>query len=299
MQALGCFYPIKGLMNSQINHLAAFRRYVPRINSGGNYCGHDPQAPQFVLTKPAKTGKGGLPAVIIRAMERVQQYYASPRRIFPSLDLVNGSTRQQRSERREACICTLAALLKHTDLATLKVGIPTSSGFVNLSFQTLRKQTMLSEKRFERAVRDLKAAGFITVAQPKEELAPGKWISHNAVKAISASVFALVGLAKALQKERVKASKRQSAKNKVSKERPEQGTMTSRYRVRQFLAAAFGKPGRKKPHNYQEPLSDHQRTELQKMLTNIMAELRYQHPEWPSEKIKYEAKLIMAKAAGM
>ena len=287
-------------MNSQNNHISAFRRYVPRVNPGGNYCGHNPQAPQFVLKNPAKTGKGGLPAVLIRAMERIQQYYAAPRRLFPSLDLANGSERQQRSERREACICTLAALLKHVDLATLKVGIPTQGGFINLSFSALRKQTLLSERRFERAIQDLKSAGFITVAQPKEEVSPGKWVAHNAVKAISASVFALVGLAKALSFERQKASKRTARlRKKVDPDTSGPGTLTSRYRVKQFLAAAFGKPGKDDKYNYKDPLSDHHKTQMQKILMSIMVDLKGKHPDWKPDKIRHEARLILEKAADL
>ena len=119
-------------------------RYVPRANLGGNFCGHNPRNPRFTLTRPAKTGKGGIPPVLTLCAERLQDYYHRPRQVIPSLDLANGSARQQRSERREACVLLLTALLKYTDLASLRVGIPTPEGFLNLTVGFLAAQTGLT-----------------------------------------------------------------------------------------------------------------------------------------------------------
>jgi len=86
------------------------RAYVPRANLGGNFCGHDPRNPRFTLTRPAKTGKGGIPPILTELAARLEHYYAHPRQLIPSLDLANGSARRQRSERREACVLTAKAL---------------------------------------------------------------------------------------------------------------------------------------------------------------------------------------------
>jgi len=92
-------------------------------------------------------------------MALLKSYYDNPRQIIPSLDLANGSERQQRSERREACLLLLMALLKYTDLASLRVGIPTQDGFLSLTVDYIGKQTGMTLKRVERALADLKAAG--------------------------------------------------------------------------------------------------------------------------------------------
>jgi len=140
------------------------RPYPPRANQGGNFCGHDPRNPRFTLTRPAKIGKGGIPPILTELAERLQDYYHRPRQLIPSLDLANGSNRQQRSERREACVLLLNALLKYTDLASLRVGIPTQNGFLSLTVDYIAKQTGMTLKRVERALADLKTSSLVTPA---------------------------------------------------------------------------------------------------------------------------------------
>ncbi|SIT20630.1 hypothetical protein SAMN05421686_1221, partial [Thalassolituus maritimus] len=92
------------------------------FNFGGNLCGHDKQVPDFRLVRPIKTGVAGIPLVLIMAVQRLTGYYDRPT-LLPSLNRVNDSDRQQRSERREACIVTLASALKYTDLSSIRVGV--------------------------------------------------------------------------------------------------------------------------------------------------------------------------------
>ena len=129
-----------------------------RINTGGNFCGHNPLKPLFTLAKPARKGKGGIPRVLTLCAERLTNYYNKPRKIIPSLDLANGSQRQQRSERRESCIRLMSALLKRVDLASLRVGIPTANGFMSYTVDYVTIDTGMNQKRVERALSDLKAA---------------------------------------------------------------------------------------------------------------------------------------------
>ena len=184
------------------------RPYAPRENLGGNFCGHDPLSPRFTLARPAKTGKGGIPRILTLCSERLKGYYYNPRKLIPSLDLANGSQRQQRSERRESCLLSLMALLKYTDLASLRVGIPTQDGFLSLTVDYIAKQTGMTLKRVERALADLKTSGLVTIAQPRKRLPDGYWKSLAAVKAISRNLFAIFGLDRRLKQERTKASKR-------------------------------------------------------------------------------------------
>ena len=99
---------------TDVSH-SANRAYVPRVNLGGNFCGHDPSDPILNTLNPVKTGKGGLPRVLSLCMERMDSYYARPSKVLPTLNAANGSQRQQRSERREACIRLLKALLKNSN----------------------------------------------------------------------------------------------------------------------------------------------------------------------------------------
>ena len=163
--------------------------------------------PVFAFTQPIKKGKGGLPRVLTTLMERLPGYYDSSRQVIPSLDLANGSDRQQRSERREACVRIVNALLLHTEVASLRVGIPTSTGFLNLTFDYIANKTGMTLRRSERALRDLKRAGLITVAQPRQLKEDGTWKGLSAVKAISKDLLSLFGLTDMLAFERIKASK--------------------------------------------------------------------------------------------
>jgi hypothetical protein len=178
------------------------------FNLGGNLCGHDKQAPDFRLVRPIKTGVAGIPLVLIMAVQRLTGYYDRPT-LLPSLNRVNDSDRQQRSERREACIVTLASVLKYTDLSSLRVGIQTVEGFRPWSLKMIHRATGLSWSRFERAWLDLKAAGIVSSSQKKAILKDNEWHYEIAVKALNASLFSALGLGSMLKKERKKAVRRQ------------------------------------------------------------------------------------------
>lgn len=152
-------------------------------------------------------------------MERIQDFFDDPN-LLPTLNGANGSSRQQRSERREACTKVLIAILSHTDLASLRVGIPTPKGFMNYTVAYIAKVTGMCQKRVERALRDLKAAGLITVSQPRKLSEDGQWIGLAAVKAVSKHLFGVVNLARMLVRERKKASKRHKKKTQEWANKP-------------------------------------------------------------------------------
>ena len=256
------------------------RPYAPRENLGGNLCGHDPRSPRVTLTKPPKTGKGGIPFVLSHLITLLKSYYDNPRQIIPSLDLANGSNRQQRSERREACMLMLTALLKYTDLASLRVGIPTPDGFLNLTIDFLAEQTGMALRRAERALADLKAAGLVTIAQPRKRLPDGSWKGLAAVKAISRHLFSLFGLGGMLKRERNKANKRQAKKAKKQE-------TADRSRIALALKTLIGKlsskPIRKPPDNL----------EYRRRLNIKLAELKAQHWDWPRDRLIDEAERLL------
>ncbi len=283
-------------------HFLVAHTYTSRINPGGNFCGHDPANPRFVLKHPVKTGKGGIPLVISRLMERITQYYERPRMLIPTLDLANGSERQQRSERREACVCMLAALLKYTDLTSLRVGIPTADGFKSMTVDFIAKQTGMTLKRCERAIADLKAAGLLTVSQPRQLLPDGRWVGLAAVKAVSHHLFHIFGLGTMLKFERDKASKRLAKKAKEWQRQKEAddnkpGTRTGRARFGLFMSVLAGGGKDKKPTKPVQEPPPNQEFKRQKDLTVVAAQLKERYPDWNSQQCFAEAERILSGAA--
>ena len=187
----------------------AKRAYIPRTNPGGNFCGHQPDAPRLELVRP--TTAKARPGILRELQGRVRQYYSAPRYI-PSLNAANGSKRQQRSERREACLLLLNAILEFTDLASLRCGVPTSAGFISLTLDYLVQYTGLNIRRAERAMADLKRANLLTVSQPRQLQDDGSWRGLAAVKAVNALLFTAFGLYERLRHERDRATKRLAKK---------------------------------------------------------------------------------------
>jgi len=223
--------------------------------------------------------------VLTLCAERLQDYYHRPRQVIPSLDLANGSARQQRSERREACVLLLTALLKYTDLASLRVGIPTPEGFLNLTVGFLAAQTGLTLKRVERALADLKASGLVTLSQPRKRRPDGSWQGLAAVKAISRHLFALFGLGKVLKRERVKASQRLKLKARQWALKAEQATHAGLAQLALALTALPGKLGGTPKRKHKPPDDwEHRR---QRDITAL--ELKQTFPHWTRQQLLDEA----------
>ena len=189
--------------------MSVARSYTPRENSGGNFCGHQPDAPRLELVRP--TTDKIRPKILAELQGRVRQYYRAPRYI-PSLNSANGSKRQQRSERREACLLLLNAILEFTDLTSLRCGVPTSAGFISLTLDYLVQYTGMNMRRAERAMADLKRANLLTVSQPRQLQEDGSWRGLAAVKAVNALLFTAFGLHERLRHERDRAAKRLAKK---------------------------------------------------------------------------------------
>lgn len=171
----------------------------------GNKCGHRPDAPRF-FSAPKKHAK--LPPLLRTVQVAIRDYYWKID-IFPYLNAVNGSTRQQRSERREACIELLGCILHFTDLVTLRVGVPQANGsMMGLTMPYLAKLSGLGERRAERAISDLKKAGYITVHPICEKLEDATYKGFAAIRTVSNKLFTALGFADWLKHERRKATER-------------------------------------------------------------------------------------------
>lgn len=265
------------------------KKFKKRINLGGNYCSHDPDNPVLTLAKPALVGKGGIPRILTLCMERLDAYFTRPKKVIPSLNLANGSTRKQRSERRESCILLLKALIKRVDLVSLRVGIPTAEGFSCYTLDYVALDTGVALRRIERAMHDLKAAGIITVSQPREQQSDGSWKGLAAVKTISKHLFGLLGLAEMLKKERDKASKRM--KQKIQGWAEELITRTSRARDSLSLKAAYARVGKKQNNHAKNKVNDpSDNAEYRKQLMIKAAQIKKEHMDWDRDKCFDEAK---------
>lgn len=174
----------------------------------GNRCGHNPDDPCWF--KPPE--KHALrPKILIRLIEIIRQYYQKPVETLPLLNAVNESDRQQRSERREACVAILGCILHYTDLVTLRVGIPQADGsMMGLTVPYLAELSGLNERRAERAIRDLKAAGIITVHPLCEKLNDTTYKGYAAIRTVTKYLFVAFGLGAWLQHEQRKAQERKN-----------------------------------------------------------------------------------------
>lgn len=175
----------------------------------GNRCGHHPDAPRYFVTPEKHATR---PQILRRAQSAIQTYYRRPDTL-PTLNSANRSSRQQRSERREACISLLACILHYTDLTTLRVAIPQPNGTAaGLTMPYMAALAALGERRAERAIRDLKAAGIITVHPICEKLDNARYKGLAAIRTVSKELFAALGLGRWLAHERRRAGERQAQK---------------------------------------------------------------------------------------
>ncbi len=171
----------------------------------GNRCGHDPSAPRSFVPPE---GHAKRPGVLRKIINGVRGYFDTPGKI-PTLNAVNGSTRQQRSERREACILVMSAAIHYLDLVTLRVGVPQDDkSFLGITMKKLAEIAGIGLRRAERAAHDLVAAGIMTVYPICEQVGPGEFVGRAAIRTIPSSLFGIFAAEERLKHERTRASKR-------------------------------------------------------------------------------------------
>lgn len=166
---------------------------------------HPEQAWPDDLPRPAPANA---PWILREIKLRLQRYFASPSGWLPQLNAANGSARQQRSERREACVQLLRAFTKYCDLRTLRVGVPAREGWLDFTFEYLAEQAGLPVRRAERALKDLKRAKLVTVRRQcervEEEHEP-RYRGLAAITYLTPAVFESFGLGRRLRIERNRA----------------------------------------------------------------------------------------------
>ena len=177
---------------------------IEASKSSGNRCGHDPHNPQLSPTVPIRTGPGGLPRILSLAAERLKEWFWNPKKC-PELQA--NPDRQIRSERREAIQIVLEYLLSRLDLVTLCVGVPTPChGFIDVDMRSIVAGTGLGKRRCERAIAQLKAAGFMKVEQPRHRNEEGQYVGLRAIRVVTRKLFEWLNLGPMLERERKRAS---------------------------------------------------------------------------------------------
>jgi hypothetical protein len=230
----------------------------------GNRCGHRAGDPRWFVA-PEKHGLR--PRVLIKLGEKIRAYYNDPAETIPSLNLANGSARQQRSERREACLQLLGAIIHYLDLATLRVGFPGGDGSIqNVTWDFLAVASGLGERRAERAAADLVKSGIITVRRLSERQKDGSYRGLAAIRNVSQDLFAIFGMGRWFNHERRKAQVR---RNKRTQQPPQEG------RSKVFLLFKSTLRRRSQKRSGQEPTNR----------TVKLRELLLAHPDRPIEEL--------------
>ncbi len=177
--------------------------HLPPIS--GNRCGHDPKNPRLNPLEPIKSGPGCPPRILSLAAERAKEWFFTPDKcpLFRA-----ESERQLRSERREAIQVVLEFLLSRLELASLWIGTPTmKEGFIDLDMKSIVEGTGLGQRRCERAIGNLKEAGFMEVKQPRFQSEDGRYFGLRAIRLLTVRFFEWLGLGPMLARERARASK--------------------------------------------------------------------------------------------
>ena len=252
----------------------------------GNRCGHNPADPGFDLDAFLE-GRKRPPGILLVLMERLTQYYHNPQ-LIETLNRANGSLRQMRTERREACIWVLWGLLLFCELASLRVGKPTYEGFVPLPLRVIAKWTQLPMRRLERALVDLQVAGLITVApQKRRRLPDGRYIGYASVRLVAKELFALFGLHNWLKHSRRFVSGRL---HDWAKKQNLTLAQVARFRLlERFLGYQKGPPSNAPPPAPSVPSGD----EFMKRWNRTLFQLSQDHPDWTTEQLHSEARRLL------
>lgn len=189
------------------------------MTGSGNRCGHNPEKPRWFAPPDTHAAR---PGVLRRLIESIRDYYTAPDTFLPLLNACNGSDRQQRSERREACLSVLGCILHYTELASLRVGIPQADGsMAGLTMERIAELTQLGLRRAERAIHDLVQAGLVTVHPFCQKLDDATYKGYAAIRTVTQHLFKVFGLDKWLLHERRKAAERLKKKTRKADQRAE------------------------------------------------------------------------------
>lgn len=240
----------------------------------GNRCGHIRELPRF-YARPEEHKKTY--DIIHIAAERVQDYYWNPvENWLPNLSYARSTTRQQRSERREAIAAITSIMLNSLDLATFRIIRLFNGTPIPLSVKEIATKAGIGERRVERAIFDLKRAGYLEVNYRYESLPSGQIKPLVAIKSFSSSFFYHLGITyEKLEQVRL------FAKNRLKKfnRKLQMAAAEAKSAFRGFASKLEFRPTK----NYNTP-----KTSIDEIIR--WQKLREEHPDWSPEQIKAAAK---------
>lgn len=130
--------------------------------SHGNKCGHDKE---FCRTYERHFKHKEPPPLILKAAAAMADFYHYCHKFLPRLKTVNGSTRQQKTERREGIVGVGQVLINYCDLATWRVHThyKDESGKRYGVTEFIAHKLGYTIKRVQRALSDLKNTAYINI----------------------------------------------------------------------------------------------------------------------------------------
>jgi len=209
----------------------------------GNRCGHISDSPRLYLIPDSYKLP---PNVIQYAIAKLKDFYNAPERWLKKLSLARTSSRQERSEAREADCAVAGILLQYLDLSTMRFGIFQNNGnFTSFDMRFIAKKLGWRNdadeaedrealrrgeeprhrglKRVQRALERLNKAGYITTHTRckvvRGEGGEAKHLGLAAVRCLSVQFFYDLGIRpEELKKKRDEAVKRLKARLKKEAE---------------------------------------------------------------------------------
>ncbi|WP_137910225.1 MULTISPECIES: Crp/Fnr family transcriptional regulator [unclassified Burkholderia] len=250
-------------------------------------------APSRRMALPARVWPADIPCPapansprLLRELKlRLGRYLETPQAWLPALNAANGSRRQQRSERRIACVQLVRALVKFCDVSTLRIAVPAQSGWVDFTLPYLAEQAGLSVRRAERALRDLVTARLVK-SRPQCEVEVSdegpRYRGLAAIRYVTPALFEQFGLGKWLRHERTRAHLRMQRRRDAARKRERKvgagggqllAQLTDKLAAAQAKAAARG------------TLSESdRRAELERAVMIRAGELKATYPDWDRDR---------------
>ena len=280
---------------------------IKRINHGGNFCGHEPKNPRFIMEHHAYYDKQKIddlgskrrPRILYDIVQRIKAYYKDTD-VMPVLHNANShrrtSDKQRRSESREAVINLLTIMIMNMDLASLRVGQPTlDGGFFNYSVEWLAEKAKLSVSRAKRAMSDLNNSTLIASYQYRELIDKEKeiYIAHNAARVFAMDFFIMLKIDLQLFGEARKVShKKHQAKQKAAQTQfTAKEQAVSRINMKKIMNALDPQTNTLKSVNLPENEEiTRQDTRRHKRRTEVFLELR-EDPRYQNDDAAFEAEL--------
>ncbi|MGK8206838.1 Crp/Fnr family transcriptional regulator [Burkholderia cenocepacia] len=233
------------------------------------------------------------PRILRELKARLSRYLDKPALWLAQLNAANGSRRQQRSERRLACVQLARAMIKYCDLRTMRIGVPGAAGWIDFTLPYLAAQAGLSERRAERALRDLQKARLVKVRRQceLEETEQGvRYKGVASIKYLTSALFEAFGLGKWLRHERTRAHLRAQRRTNQQRKRTQQGSALGAQLVEQLA----GIEARARRQAAAADAAQRDAADLDRAIKLRVGELLHAHPDWDRDTLYAAARRQLA-----